>query len=364
MSWDRICGHDGPKAKLIAAVRAGRLAHANLFVGPDGIGKRQCAFELAKTLLCEAAPTPGEPCDRCPACVQVMAGTHPDCFSAVRKPEANELDVETMRAFAHRLGLKASRGSRKVGIVEDADDFNASSANSFLKPLEEPPPGSVLVLLATSTERQLPTILSRCHVLPFSPLSTADLRAVLADHGVTDPARQDRLVRLGHGSPGRALAFQDDAVWSFRNDLLTGSDGRPAGPGSAGGVVDRVRRDRRQAGAGPAPTGVPRPRCPRRLAANDVAVLVRPECRGLTRDGLGRSPTANTGRGDRPGRYRRPTGSLPGSGPPARPVLASRTGRRSVDGKTVPRAGRCVGPVTESVREQVAHFHRGGAYFP
>ena len=222
MGWDRIRGHAGPTGKLKAAIRSGRLAHANLFVGPDGVGKRQCAFELAKALLCEAADTPGEPCDRCPACVQVMAGTHPDCFSAVRRPDANELDVETMRAFAHRLGLKASRGARKVGIVEDADDFNASSANSFLKPLEEPPAGSVLVLLATSLDRQLPTILSRCHVLAFAPLPAADVRAVLADHGVTVPAQQDRLIRLGHGSPGRSLAFQDDEVWAFRDDLIAG----------------------------------------------------------------------------------------------------------------------------------------------
>jgi DNA polymerase-3 subunit delta' len=221
MSWSTIRGHDAVRKQLLAAFQAGRFAHAYLFVGPDGVGKRRFATELAKSLLCEASPGPLQPCDRCHACVQVAAGTHPDFFIGKREDDKNELTVEAMRAFCHKLGLKPARGSRKVGLLEEADEFNASSANAFLKPLEEPPPGSTLILLATSTDRQLPTILSRCQVIPFRPLGPTDLRAVLADHGVTDPTRVDRLARLSHGSPGRALALNDDAFWSFRQTLFT-----------------------------------------------------------------------------------------------------------------------------------------------
>lgn len=220
MAWNQIRGHDGPRTQLAAATAAGRFAHAYLFVGTDGVGKRLFALELAKTILCEASPGPLLACGRCPACVQVMAGTHPDCFSVRRDEDANELDVDTMREFCHRLSLKSARGSRKVGIVEDADDFNVNSANSFLKPLEEPPAGSLLILLATSLERQLPTILSRCQVVNFSPLVPEDVRAVLVAHGVNDPARLDRLVRLSGGSPGRGLALNDESFWSFRQMLL------------------------------------------------------------------------------------------------------------------------------------------------
>lgn len=220
MSWDRIRGHDGPRSQFAQAVTAGRLAHAYLFVGPEGVGKQQFATELAKTILCEQPPGPLLACDRCPSCIQVQARTHPDCFSVRRADDANELDVDTMREFCHRLALKSTRGNRKVGIVEDADDFNVNSANSFLKPLEEPPAGSLLILLATSLERQLPTILSRCQVVHFSPLIPEDVRAVLLANGVSDPARLDRLVRLSGGSPGRALALNDDAFWSFRQTLL------------------------------------------------------------------------------------------------------------------------------------------------
>ncbi|MFO0849183.1 MAG: DNA polymerase III subunit delta' [Gemmataceae bacterium] len=220
MGWDRIRGHDAARQQLLSAFERGRLAHAYLFAGPPGVGKHLFATELAKALLCESPPALLTACDRCPACAQVAAGTHPDFFAARKPEDKHELPVEVMRAFCTQLGLKPARGSRKVGVVEDADEFNEESANCFLKTLEEPPPGSTLILLATTTERQLPTILSRCQVVRFRPLAPADLRAVLADHDVSDPARVEQLVRLANGSPGQALALADEGVWAFRQALV------------------------------------------------------------------------------------------------------------------------------------------------
>ncbi len=220
MAWERIRGHDAARKQLLTAYRRGRLAHAYLFVGPEGVGKRLFATEFAKALLCDRPPAPLTACDACPSCAQVAAGTHPDFFT-VGKPEyKHDLPIDAVREFCGKLGLKPARGPRKVGLVEDADDFNDESANCFLKTLEEPPPGSVLVLLATSTERQLPTVLSRCQVVRLRPLPAEELRAVLADHGVADPVRVGRLVRLAGGSPGQALALADDALWAFRQALV------------------------------------------------------------------------------------------------------------------------------------------------
>jgi DNA polymerase-3 subunit delta' len=220
MSWDRIRGHDDARHRLLAAYRQGRLGHAYLFVGPDGIGKRRFAVEFAKALLCEAPLGELSACDRCPACAQVEAVTHPD-FALVRKPDDKlELPVELMREVCGNLALRPVRGQRRVTIIEDADDFNEESANCFLKTLEEPPPGSVLILIATSTDRQLPTVLSRCQVIRFSPLSSADLKLVLLDHGVTDTAVLDRSVRLSHGSVGQALAFAQGGLGEIRHSLL------------------------------------------------------------------------------------------------------------------------------------------------
>lgn len=222
MAWERIRGHDAARDHLLAAHGRGRLAHAYLFVGPPGVGKRLFAVELTKALLCDRPPAPLTACDTCPSCAQVAAETHPDFFT-VRTPEdKHELPVDAVREFCGKLGLKPARGPRKVGIVEDADDFNEESANCFLKNLEEPPPGSVLILLATSAERQLPTILSRCQIVRFHPLPDDALRAVLADRGVTDLARVGRLIRLSGGSPGQALALNDGALWAFRETLVNG----------------------------------------------------------------------------------------------------------------------------------------------
>jgi DNA polymerase-3 subunit delta' len=193
-------------------------------------------------------------CDRCPACTQVEAGTHPDLLFLRTPEDKHELPVAEMREFCARLALKPTRGPRKIGIVEDADDFNEESANSFLKSLEEPPPGALLLLRATSTDRQLPTILSRCQVVRFAPLSDADVSAILATNGI-DASKRDRLARLGAGSASRALALDDDSIWEVRQKLVDGLTGpRPSfqalaelwgdfneAPGKDKGAAQRMR---------------------------------------------------------------------------------------------------------------------------
>jgi DNA polymerase-3 subunit delta' len=225
MSWDRVRGQDAARQTFLAAVERGRLGQAYLLVGPEGVGKRLFARELAKAFLCERPPRPMTACDRCPACAQAEAGSHPDLL-VLRTPEGkHELPVAAMREFCGHLALKPTRGPRKIGVVEDADDFNDESANSFLKTLEEPPPGALLLLRATSTDRQLPTILSRCQVVRFAPLTPADLAAVLAAHGIDDAAKRDRLARLGAGSAARALALEDESFWEVRKQLTEGLTG-------------------------------------------------------------------------------------------------------------------------------------------
>src|SRR5438105_11346696 len=128
MSWDQIRGHDAARLTFQSAFSRGRLGQAYLLVGPEGIGKRRFAHELSKALLCERPPAPLTACDHCPSCSLVNAGNHPDVFS-VRTPEGkHDLPIDDMRAFCAQMALKPTRGTRKVGIVEDADDFNDSSA--------------------------------------------------------------------------------------------------------------------------------------------------------------------------------------------------------------------------------------------
>jgi DNA polymerase-3 subunit delta' len=223
VSWDRVRGHEALIEAFRRAVVRGRLAHAYLFAGPAGVGKRLFAVELAKALLCETAPAGAlAACDHCPACVQVEAGTHPDFATAGRPEESHEFPLSVMQELCHTFALKPARGRRKVIVLDDADDLNEESTNCFLKTLEEPPAGSVLILVGTSVDRQLPTILSRCQIIRFAPLVPGLVGELLRAQGVDDPALLERLVRLGGGSPGLALSLADPALWQFRRRFVEG----------------------------------------------------------------------------------------------------------------------------------------------
>ena len=118
MSWKRVRGHEVQVRAFDLAVKRNRLAHAYLFAGPPGVGKRLFAGELARALLCEGPP-PGrlEACDRCPGCLQVEAGTHPDCFVVGRPEEKLELPIDLIRDVCKRLSLKPARDRGKVDSV-------------------------------------------------------------------------------------------------------------------------------------------------------------------------------------------------------------------------------------------------------
>lgn len=223
MTWQRVRGHDALVEGFRRAVHRGRLAHAYLFTGPAGVGKRLFAVELAKALLCEKT-TQGnlQACDSCPSCVQVEAVTHPDFFTAVRPPDALEFPIDLMRQLCQSFALKSARGRGKVVLIDDADDLNAEAANCFLKTLEEPPARSVLILIGSTPDRQLQTIVSRCQVIRFAPLSPDLVDELLQVQGIDDATLRERLVRLSAGSPGMAKNLADPALWDFRRELLAG----------------------------------------------------------------------------------------------------------------------------------------------
>lgn len=221
MSWRNVRGHDHLVTAFDEVVRRGRLAHAYLFVGPPGIGKQFFARELAKAILCENPPGTGlEGCDRCPGCMQVEAETHPDFFVCRRPEDKHELPVALMRELSANLSLTPARGRGRVAIIDDADDLNEESANCFLKTLEEPPPKSLLILIGTSPELQLPTIVSRCQVVRFAPLSQELVTELLRAQPLEDASVIPRVARQSGGSMGKAVALADPALWKFRRMLL------------------------------------------------------------------------------------------------------------------------------------------------
>ena len=221
MSWDAIRGHSLIIRQLQAAYAGGRLGQAYLFAGPRGIGKMALAHEFARALLCERPRTPLATCDSCAACDLTRADTHPDLILKGRRGDALDLKLDVMREFTGEIQLRAARGIRKVAILDDAEAMNTEATNTFLKTLEEPPPGCVILLVvAGSSDSVLPTILSRCQNVTFAPLRPADLDAVLTGRGVEDPAERKRLAKLSGGSPGVALGLRDAELWEFRSRLF------------------------------------------------------------------------------------------------------------------------------------------------
>lgn len=222
MPWHSIRGHDRVVDDLRKSLTQGRFPHAFLFVGPEGVGKKAFALKLAQALLCErTVETTLDPCEQCPQCLQVKAGAHPDLLQVARPEDKHELPIKVIRDLCLDLGFKPMHGSRRVAVVDDADDLNDEAANAFLKTLEEPPPGSVLILVGTTAEVQLDTIVSRCRVVRFDPLPEPELAALLMEQGVTtDPAEAQRLAQLGEGSVGRALGLAEPDLEKFRRTLI------------------------------------------------------------------------------------------------------------------------------------------------
>ncbi|MDX2038922.1 MAG: DNA polymerase III subunit delta' [Isosphaeraceae bacterium] len=222
MSWQSIRGHDAVVESLRTSLALGRPAHAYLFVGPEGVGKRTFARAFARALLCQrVSEADFDPCGACPSCLQAAAGTHPDIHEVGKPEDKHELPISVIRDLCLELGLKPASGKRKAAIIDDADDLNDEAANAFLKTLEEPPPGSVLILIGTSAELQLDTIVSRCRVVRFEPLPDAELAQVLIEQGiVTNPESASRLARLSEGSVARARGLADAALETFRRDLI------------------------------------------------------------------------------------------------------------------------------------------------
>lgn len=221
MAWSTIRGHGTWVAAFARAAGRARLAHAYLFVGPAGIGKRLFASQFAKTLLCESPPEGRwESCDTCAGCQLVDASTHPDLFLVTRPEDKVEFPIAVIQQLCADLALKPARGARKIAIVDDADDFNDESANAFLKTLEEPPPGSLLILIGSSPEKQLPTIRSRCQVIPFAPLAMADVEVLLRTSDDIDAVQASQLALRCDGSPGLAREMAEAGLWSFRDQFF------------------------------------------------------------------------------------------------------------------------------------------------
>jgi DNA polymerase-3 subunit delta' len=207
-------GHRGAVAAFYGAAEAGRLHHAWLIGGQEGIGKATLAFRFARWLLAggdtaDLSVAPGNPVFK-----RVAANTHADLltidrrFDEKRKKIQSEIVIDTVHEVGKFLRLTPGEGGWRVVVVDGAEDMNRNAANALLKLLEEPPKRAILLLVSHAPGRLLPTIRSRCRRINLSPLAEAEVAGLLAAQAPElSPEEGSKITGLAVGCFGRALTL-------------------------------------------------------------------------------------------------------------------------------------------------------------
>ena len=211
--------------------RAGRLPHALLLRGREGIGKLAFAEAVARALLCESPQAGGRACGQCAACAWMEQGSHPDFRRLVpesvaqpveaeqgaEKKPSEQIQIGQVREIGDFIIMTSHRGGAKVVLIHPAETLNANAANALLKSLEEPPPRTYFLLVAHRWHLLLPTIRSRCEQVVLAPPFRPVARDWLGRQQLRDA---DLALAQAGGAPLLALAFDED-YWRQREALLT-----------------------------------------------------------------------------------------------------------------------------------------------
>ena len=245
MIFPELIGHDGVRRILARMLATGRIPHAMLFHGPEGVGKGTLARAFAASLLCET-PRDGAMCGSCSACRRVAHGNHPDLMAVSRLPKAKKgrddadddaddpeddqpaaasgdlrrwILVSQIRDVAEHAVFGPREGRSRVFVIDPADHMNAEAQNALLKTLEEPPERTVLLLVATRPHALLPTIRSRCVQIGFSSLAPDALAGELERRGMGREEARSRAA-LAEGRPGRAIGLDLTGRIARRDGIL------------------------------------------------------------------------------------------------------------------------------------------------
>ncbi|MGN5374061.1 DNA polymerase III subunit delta' [Sphingomonas hankookensis] len=209
-----------------------------MLTGPEGVGKGGFAREMALRLLASAidgrSRMQGEIGADHRVAQLIAAGAHPDYRELVRLPRdpdkpdqdiARSIRIDQVRTLQPLFATKPALSPRRVIVIDAIDDLERPGANALLKNLEEPPVGTIFLLVSHSPGRLLPTIRSRCRQLRFDPLTNAEVSAVIRRQVPDiDPGELDALAVAADGSPGRALAYAGLSVAALDRDLAEIAD--------------------------------------------------------------------------------------------------------------------------------------------
>ena len=227
MAFNQIFGQEKPKQILKNSLQNNSVAHAYLFYGQESIGKKQTAIEFAKTLNCPES-TEDECFDKCLSCRKIENRTHPDFFfiePVKSTPAAREatIKIDPIRELQRKLAFRPYEGKVKVAVIDDADLMNPQAANSFLKTLEEPPSGTVLVLVSSHPFKLLPTLISRCQAIQFQPLTPENIKKILKENMIEEVVEEKDLnfrTFRSRGSVQKAMVEDITDIFKIRQEIV------------------------------------------------------------------------------------------------------------------------------------------------
>ncbi len=229
MSFSSIIGHDREIGILKGAIMKDRVAHSFIFCGPEGIGKRMTAMAFARALNCSEVVD--DSCGKCPSCRKIDGGGDPNVVVVLPREAESKgggvdmvsgvIRIGDIRDLQHRLAY-GTDGGKKVCVVDGGEKMNPQAANAFLKTLEEPPKDTVIILIVSQATALLPTILSRCQRINFSPLRRDVVEGLIRERLGLSHERSRLIAALSGGSLGRALDGWDDALFEERKKVIEG----------------------------------------------------------------------------------------------------------------------------------------------
>ncbi|SMB86946.1 DNA polymerase III, delta prime subunit [Desulfonispora thiosulfatigenes DSM 11270] len=218
MSFENIKGQDRAISLLKKSILNKRIAHAYLFTGIEGIGKKTSALALAKALNC-LEPINGGGCQECLSCRKIESGNHPDV--KIIEPDGTSIKIEQIRELRNKVFFMSYEGNYKVIILDDAHLMTIEAFNSLLKVLEEPPQKTIFILI-TDKPQQLPdTILSRCQNIQFMPLDSKIIKELITTQNPECPDNIEIFSKLARGSLKKASeVLNEGELQLMRKELL------------------------------------------------------------------------------------------------------------------------------------------------
>jgi DNA polymerase-3 subunit delta' len=259
MGWDAVIGQQRVKSLLQRSIERQQLAHAYLFYGIRGVGKQAMAIEFARTILCLSSTSVA--CGECASCRKIALLHHPDLglvfplpvgkgektgddpidsleqdqiqnirdqiaiksqnrYHGIQIPKANFIKINSVRNLKRVSSFTSVEGSWKVFLVFDADKMNPEASNSLLKTLEEPTDKTLLVLTTSEKDRLLPTIISRCQLVQFSPLRDEEISMGLQEREHVPQDEAGLIAKIAQGSYTFACELLSEDLSAERKEVL------------------------------------------------------------------------------------------------------------------------------------------------